>query len=126
MNASSSSAVSSPSPLESASSKEVLICSISSSLVSSELVNSSKEMLSLSSTSATHKAISGETESSMSFIDTSKTWRPSTDSAGVKTPIHSTNVKNSIMAIGSMSSLLSAVSSAIAAITSVCVVAVLI
>ena len=59
-------------------------------------------------------------------IETSKIWRPSTDSAGVKVPEHSTNAKNSSIAIGSISSPLLAVSSAIAAMTSVCVVVVVI
>ena len=127
MNAASSSTVSSSSVFASASSKAVCIAVISSWSVSSTDMNSSNETPPLPSVSARHRAISGARVSSfMPSIETSNIWRPSTESAGVKEPEHSTNDRNSSIAIGSISSLLSCVSSAIAAITSVCVVVVVI
>ena len=120
MNVTSSVESSSPLAFASALSNTVRISSTSPSSVSSEAVNSSKEILSLLSVSNRHKAISGVIESSISTIVTSKICNPSTVSVeGVKTPIHSVNVKTSSISIISMPSPSFCVSSAIAAITSV-------
>ncbi len=91
-------------------------------------MNSSNETPPLSSVSVTQRAMLGEMLSSpIPSIETLKICRPSTEpAAGVKEPEHSTNAKNSSIAIGSIPSSLLAVSSAIAAMTSVCVVVVVI
>ena len=126
MNVKSSSLVSSPSTSRSDSLNTNSISSISSSSPPSEFKNSSKEIVLLLSVSNIHKTVSGVKLSSLnSPIETLNICRSSIVPTGVKVPIHSAYENISSITIGSISSSI-LVSSAIAAMISVCVVVVVI